>query len=227
MMRHPEQVANIGGVKELLGLFDQAHDPGIVRDVQSDLFQASYRAQQAAGDIRRARKRLQDGKAPGWPVDHGAELAEFMAPAWRLRCDPGSHADKDWSGELRVAERVVRQLRSVGDALAWRVFRYDRRAIVALSSNSPPGPFVGKKGLGYELASVIDHWRERKTFTLLHDLTSVLRVMDSTELQPDGSLMVREVKSSPRASTSRQVRIAEAALAAIDGRARCRRPTRT
>ena len=41
---------------------------------------------------------------------------------------------------MDVCERVDRQLRSVADALAWRVFNYDRRVIVAFSRNYPPGP---------------------------------------------------------------------------------------
>jgi hypothetical protein len=220
MMRHPEQLVNLGTVGELLDIFDAAGSDAVsLLDIQAHLFRASYRAQRAAGDIRRARKRLQDGKAPGWPVEHDAEITALTRPEWQLRCDPATCADQDWAAELRVAERVVRQLKSVGDALAWRVFRYDRRAIIALSSNSPPGPFVGKKGLNHELGSVIDHWRDRKTFTLLHDLTSVLRILDSTEVQPDGFLMVREVKSSPQASASRQLKLAQAALDAIDGHA--------
>jgi hypothetical protein len=208
LMRHHEQLVNLGTVAELLHLLDTVNNDAVgLLDVQAHLFRASYRAQQAAGDIRRARKRLQDGKSPGWPVKHDGEIEAFTEPAWRLNCDSSTRADQEWAAELMVAERVVRQLKSVGDALAW-----------ALSSNSPPGPFVGKKGLSYELGSVLDHWRDRKTFTLLHDLTSVLRIVDSTEVQPNGSLVVREVKSSPRASATRQLKLAQAALDAIDGR---------
>jgi len=144
-------------------------------------------------------------------------MAVFADPAWQLSCDSSSRSEEDWGGELRVAERVVRQLQAVGYALAWRVHRYDRRAIIALSRNDSPGPFVGKKGLGYELGSVIDHWRDRGHFTLLHDLTSVLRIADCTEVRADGFRMLQEVKASPRARVSKQVKRAEAALAAIDG----------
>jgi hypothetical protein len=93
-----------------------------------------------------------------------------------------------------------------------------RRIIIALSRNDSPGPFVGKEGLGYELGSVLDHWRDHGHFTLLHDLTSVLRIMDVTEIQGNGFRMLREVKANPRASAGRQIKRAEAALAAIDGR---------
>ncbi len=48
---------------------------------------------------------------------------------------PGRTRRCQWEPEVDVCERVERQLRSVADALAWRVFAYDRRVIVALSRN--------------------------------------------------------------------------------------------
>jgi hypothetical protein len=44
-----------------------------------------------------------------------------------------------------VCERVDRQLRSIGDALAWQVFSYDRRVIIAFSRNQVPGPMAGRQ----------------------------------------------------------------------------------
>ncbi|MFI2207543.1 hypothetical protein ACH47Z_44255 [Streptomyces sp. NPDC020192] len=105
--------------------------------------------------------------------------------------------------------------------LAWRVYTYDRRAIVALSRNALPGPFVGKEGLDYELGKVVEAKDKEGNFTLLHDLTSVLRVLDVTELRPDGSRMLQEVKSSTASSATtkahRQLKQAERLRAAIDG----------
>jgi adenylosuccinate lyase len=41
-----------------------------------------------------------------------------------------------------VFERVWRQLKSIGDALAWRAFGYDHPVIVALSRNQSAGPML-------------------------------------------------------------------------------------
>jgi hypothetical protein len=80
VMRHPEQLANLATVDRLLREFAAGTDPVRLLDFQAELFRASYRAQQAAGEVRRALSRLRAGKGPGWPVirdedtdGHGAE----------------------------------------------------------------------------------------------------------------------------------------------------------
>ncbi len=65
-----------------------------------------------------------DGAPAGPPVSDEllARLRKLSgsAPAWSNRCssDCGSRADQDWGGELRVADRVVRQLRAVSSITA-------------------------------------------------------------------------------------------------------------
>lgn len=217
-MRHPEQLENLSTVTMLLqGLDAAGSDPGRWAACQEQLYRASYRAQQAGHDLRRALSRLASGKNPGWPVAHDSETEKFVAPAWRLLCNPDCLDSAGWDTELRIAERIDRQLKSVGDALAWRVYRYDRRIIIALSRNKPPGPFVGKAGLASERGAVRDLWTTHRHFALMHDLTAALRIVDITEVQANGYRMLREIKANPKASASRQIRLAEAALAAIDG----------
>jgi hypothetical protein len=80
-------------------------------------------------------RRLRSGKSV--PAD---------APELRSGADPND--PEAWELEIDVCERVDRQLRSIADALAWRIFNYDRQVIVALSRNDPPGPMVGKEGAG-------------------------------------------------------------------------------
>lgn len=70
-----------------------------------------------------------------------------------------------------MAARVVRQLRDVGDGLAWRVHHFDRGLITALSDHDSPGPIVHKKGLGNEIGRVIECFRDNGHFALMHDLT--------------------------------------------------------
>jgi hypothetical protein len=219
VMRHPEQLGNLTVVAGLLQMLDAAKgDFGRWCAIQEQLYRASYRVQQAGHDLRRALGRLDDGKAPGWPVAHDSETKAFIAPEWRLNCNPDGRDRTAWDAELRVAERVDRQLKAVGDVLAWQVFRYDRRIIIALSQNNPSGPFVGKDGLAAERGTVTELWARHGHFALMHDLTSVLRIVDITEVQTSGFRMLHEIKSNPKASVSRQIRTAEAALASVDGR---------
>ncbi|MFE4875102.1 hypothetical protein [Streptomyces sp. NPDC056682] len=222
VMRHPEQVGNLAVVTRLLERFDAAgHDGDELHDLQAVLYRVSYRAQRAADGIGRALHRVEVGKGPDWPPAAGQESIAFAAPDWRLRCAADSRDVEEWRLERWVTERVIRQLRAVGDALAWRVFSYDRRAIVALSRNDPPGPFWKKAGLGYELGTLNEIREQRGSFVLLHDLTSVVRIMDMTEVEASGRRLLREVKASDSPSATakarKQIKRAERLLAAIDG----------
>ncbi|MEU9158437.1 hypothetical protein AB0D59_49920 [Streptomyces sp. NPDC048417] len=222
VLQHPEHMVNFHAVTWLLEQFDAAKTTAEdLYDFQAHLFRASYRAQLAADRIARAVRRINAGKAPGWPGPMDADTATFVNPPWRLRCAPDSREREQWIFERRVAERVIRQLRAVGDALAWRVHGYDRRVIVALSRNDPPGPFVAKSGLDAELGKITE-FMEQGRFALLHDLTSVVRVLDATEIEPSGRRMLHEIKSSGSSSATakakKQIKRAERLLAAIDGR---------
>src|SRR5205809_1212047 len=83
-----------------------------------------------------------------------------------------------WALEQLVLDRIARQLRSVGDGLAWRVHRFDRRIIFALSRNQPAGPMYGKAGLATEIEEVQTVWRNEGVFALLHGVTNCLRIAD-------------------------------------------------
>src|SRR5581483_9252537 len=84
-MRHPEQVANVLLVAQLLADLDKAGDDHeALLHLQADIFRASFRAQLAAGDIARTQKRLDIGKAPGWSENHTAEERE-MVGGWPCR----------------------------------------------------------------------------------------------------------------------------------------------
>jgi len=221
VMLHPEQRRNLQVVTELLHGLDLSSTAEDLYDVQADLFRYSYRAQMAAFGIGRAVGRLKARKRPDWsPVADDPE-SPFAVPAWQLVCDANCDQPEAWVLERRVAERVIRQLRSVGDALAWRVFRHDRRLIIALSRNDPPGPLVNKAGLDFELGRITDIKQQRGNFALLHDLTSVVRVLDVTEVDAAGRRLLQEVKSSDapsaRAKAAKQIKRAERLLAAVDG----------
>jgi hypothetical protein len=127
-----------------------------------------YRFQQALLDkvleiqehrlaCRRVARRLRAGKTV--PTD---------AP--ELRSGEDMTNPESWDLEVDVCERVDRQFRSVADAMAWRVFSYDRWVIVAFSRNNPPGLMARKPGLAAE-RDFIEQWsNDENAFVLLHDL---------------------------------------------------------
>ncbi len=140
------------------------------------------------------------------------------ADAPELRSDTDPNDTESWKLEADVCERVDRQLRSIADALAWRVFNYDRQVIVALSRNDPAGPMAGKKGLAAEREFLTQTWEEERSFVLLHDLTTCLRIADGTRFKVVGSgyeAYLHEIKTTPgqyRAAQSRRQRLAEEAI---------------
>jgi hypothetical protein len=112
-----------------------------------------------------------------------------------------------WALEGDVYERIWRQLKSIADALAWKVFGYQRNIIVALSRADAPGPMYGKTGLAAELEFIGTAWRENREFVLHHDLTNVIRVGDVTVLDRDGWAWLREIKTNQRYRIPAQERL--------------------
>jgi hypothetical protein len=120
-----------------------------------------------------------------------------------------------WDLELIVLDRVVRQLKTVGDALAWRRFKYRRPPIIALSRAEGGGPIVGKEGLPYELGRVTAIWKENKRFALLNGLTNCVRLADVTEFDGD-HVTLHEVKKDPQNIDPKQVRRLEEVARAVN-----------
>ena len=135
-----------------------------------------------------------------------------------LRSGDDTGDPESWELEADVCERVDRQLRSVGDALAWQVFSYDRAVIVALSRNDPPGPMTGKAGLAAERDFVAQWSDDEHAFVLLHDLTSCLHIGDATLFKSVGQeyeAYLYEIKTDPgrrRPAQLRRQRLAEEAI---------------
>src|ERR1017187_1298471 len=71
-------------------------------------------------------------------------------------------------------------------ALAWRVFGFQRKQIIALSQSDPPGPMANKRGLSAELEA-LEQVRAEGKFAVLHDLTICLRIGDITVFDEDGA----------------------------------------
>ena len=198
--RHPLQLENLSTVEDLLGGLDACKSPGDMYWFQRDLFAAIHTIETRRANCSQAAKRVRQGKPP-----------QTGAPDFPGGADPND-ADA-WDLELFVAERVARQLRSVGDGSAWKAFRFDRRFIYALSRNEPSGPIVGKAGVEYETDTVDGLWSEKQQFGLLHGLTTCIRIGDVTEFA-DSQRTIHEVKKSGRSNPTQNAR-AQAAIDAI------------
>ena len=83
------------------------------------------------------------GLSSGWTTAHPSQAG---APEPQSGRDPALM--ETWQLELDICERVARQFRCLGDALAWRVLGFERRYILALCRNQPPRVMAGKVGFG-------------------------------------------------------------------------------
>ncbi|ACU53985.1 hypothetical protein Afer_1049 [Acidimicrobium ferrooxidans DSM 10331] len=201
VMRHPAQQHNVNVIESLIRRLRQCRTFDQYDDVQRELFQHLHCREQHRSDCRRCAARLQRGRS-----------LPALLPQLPLGVDPLD--PETWRIEDLVFDRVCRQLRAVGDALAWRASGYDRRYVIALSSNASPGVMAGKTGLPAELGAATE-LRKRGSFALLHDLTNCLRIGDITEFKSDGSKLLYEIKSSPTAKKGPQRRRMEAAVEAV------------
>jgi hypothetical protein len=154
--------------------------------------------------FRGAIKRMAGGKSPQAGVrEPQSGLDPALSSTWQL--------------ELDICERVARQFRCVGDALAWRVFGFERDYITTLARNQSPGMMAGKLGLPAELALVEKVWKEDGQFALMHDLTNCLRIGDISVFTDEGPEQI-EVKTNAKRRNSVQNRRIRAARNAL-GRA--------
>jgi hypothetical protein len=190
MQTHPIHNEGMGTVVRLINQLRACRNEADLYEMQQDLLTALLAVEEHRRGCSRVVKRLSAGKT-------------VPADAVELRSEADLHDPEAWEVERDVCERVGRQLRAVGDALAWRVFDYQRNFIIALSRNEPPGPMAGKEGLVAEREFIQHTWRNDGQFAILHDLTSCLRIGDATIFQT-GQVVVREIKTNERRRTHAQ-----------------------
>jgi hypothetical protein len=170
-------------------------------ELQQDLLRHLLQVEEDRNAFSKAVKRMRQGKSP-----------QTGAPEPQADLDPSDV--EAWILERELCERVARQFRSVGDALAYRAFNHDRRYILALCRNASPGIMAGKAGLQTELATVERHWRDSGQFALMHDLTNCLRIGDITVWHDDGP-RTYEIKTNARYRDSVQERRIATAYEAV------------
>lgn len=194
---HPVQVEGMRTVVRLIKELRAAESESDLYDLQQSLLAALLAVEDHRAACSRVVKRFRRGR--GIPAD-----------AVEIRGPGDINELETWQLERDVCERVGRQIRAAGDALAWRVFDYQRNFIIALSRNELPGPISGKVGLITERDAIHEIWRDDGHFAILHDLTSCLRIGDITIFEPD-QVVVREIKTNERRRTrAQEQRIVEA-----------------
>jgi hypothetical protein len=192
VVTHPAQRAAAQQIGALITRLRSCKTTADVVDFQKLLFQHVHAAQEEFHEASRQAKRAEAGRSTASAPPAG-----------------------DWATERRVWDRIQRQYRAVGDALAWRMFGFDRRYIIALSRNADPGLMARKTGLPYELGHVTDLWERRGVFGLLHDVTNCLRIADITEFHEQGPLL-REIKKNRSQPSSAQLARMQQVLAVIN-----------
>src|ERR1700722_7307531 len=131
MLWHPRHLAGQQQLAELLPALRACTNVKDGYEFQQELLTRVLEVENDRHAFGRAAKRVRNGKAPqpGAPEPYSG-----LDPA-----DP-----ETYQLEYDVCERLARQYRCVGDALAWRVFGFQRGTILALCHNDPPGMMAGK-----------------------------------------------------------------------------------
>jgi len=122
------------------------------------------------------------------------EASKHLARVLRGKRVPEA-PEGNWWSERMVLRDVARQLRSVGDGLAWQLFGFDRRYVIALSRNQMTGPIHSKAGHRQELQTLMDLWQKERAFALINDLTNNVRTGDLTVFRPGVAPEIKEVKT--------------------------------
>lgn len=201
VVAHPAQQRTVRAIAALIADLRNCRSAADYYTFQGELCRHIYEVESHRADVSRCIKRLRrGGKLPADAPDLTSGLPPGDLDSWRL--------------ENLAYERIARQLRCVGDALAWRVSDFDRAFITAIAQNAPAGPIVNKAGLDYELGTVVSIFNSTGHFVLLHDLTNCARIADATEFAADGKRWLREVKKSGR-SDPRQTERAQQAVDAL------------
>jgi hypothetical protein len=182
MVMHPRHQAMQPVLVQLIQQLRACESVEAGADFQRDLLTCLLEVEKDRWEFKRAVTRMRNGKQPHREV-----------PELQSGRDPADIAT--WRFEHDVCERLARQLRSVGDALAWRVF-----------------------GLPAELEHFERACKEDGAFALLHDLTNCLRIGDITVWDGVHPPRTEEIKTNPKNSRSAQLRrINQARAAVLDG----------
>ncbi len=201
VLTHPRHQAAQKTLAELIEQLRACEGPADGYAFQRELLEHVLAAESKRNACSQAVKLLRKGRQI--PV---------AAPQIESSMDPAQLGS--WVFEREMWERIARQYRSIGDAMAWRAFGFRREFILALSRSEPAGVMAGKAGLAAELERVESAWADG-SFALLHDLTNCLRIGDVTVFGPDDVPVTEEIKTNPRRHDPAQLRRIQAAREAV------------
>jgi hypothetical protein len=204
VVQHPLHHWSFAKVREMITALRSCETAADYVAFQYELLNNIYAVDRFRGCCRESERRIAQGKQP---KPEAMDLAAGNDPT----------DTKTWRVAKLVCDQVGRHLRAVGDALAWRIFDYDRAKITVLSCNQHRGPIAPDRndGLKREVQAFEAAWKDRGHFALLHDLTSCLRIWDLTEVTADGYVR-HEIKPPGKAAVGRQKRRMQQALDALN-----------
>lgn len=139
--------------------------------------------------------------------DVQTELFGYLSDA-ESRYAKAQRAYKRREGPLLEADfwrRACVQLRTVGDAIAWKFLGYNRKQILLLMRGDHSGHFHGKAGTDVEWALFSEHWDAGEP-TLLTGLTMCLRTGDLLVDMGGGTIKIVEAKKQLRHKGGKQKR---------------------
>ncbi len=169
-MAHPKQRAHVAILAERIDALRKAQSDQSLVELQEDLIERMMTAQADQDAAKRQQARL----------------------ARQRNADPAEVDRAD--AELVVADRIVRQLRAIGDGIAWHAARFHRQAFVVTAHEAGGGPIYGKQGWASEVARARDIWKSTGEVAIINGLTNCLRAADVTVFGKSG-VRLEEVKS--------------------------------
>lgn len=189
-MAHPKQRAMVALLAERIEALRKAKTDEALIALQEDLIDGMMAAQ----------------------ADQDAAKAQRVRVARQPHADPNEvHAAEI---ELVVADRIVRPLRAIGDAIAWRAARFHRKVFAVCAHEPGGGPVFGKAGWGPEVERAREIWERDGEIAIVNGITNCLRAADVTVFGKSG-IRLEEVKSkagSRRAGQRARWRELEAAI---------------
>jgi hypothetical protein len=189
-MAHPKQRAHVAILAERIDALRKAKSDQSLVELQEDLIERMMTAQ----------------------ADQDAAKRQQVKLARQRNADPAEVQRAD--AELVVADRIVRQLRAIGDGIAWHTARFHRQTFVVTAHEPGGGPIYGKQGWVSEVARARDIWQSTGEVAIINGLTNCLRAADVTVFGKSG-VRLEEVKSragSRRAGQKARWRELESAI---------------
>lgn len=132
VLSHPRHQAAQKSLAELIQQLRECADVEDGHALQQALLHLVLAVEADRNAFSQAVKRFGAGKGP-----------QRGAPDPQSGLDPA--LPETWELERDVCERIGRQYRCIGDALAWRVFGFQRKQIIALCQNAPTGVWPARK----------------------------------------------------------------------------------